>query len=68
MVSYKALPETVQQSFITSHKNAKVKAVAKIETSEGATRFEIEVKQLLGAKELFYDTNGKELQDDDKEN
>ena len=68
IISYEALPEAVQQSFMASHKDAKVKAVAKIETSEGTTRYEIEVKQLLGAKELFYDTNGKELQDDDSEN
>lgn len=67
VITYEELPQSVQQNFIASHKDANVKAVAKIETSEGETHYEIELKQLLGAEELFYDANGKELQDDDSE-
>ncbi len=68
VITYEELPELVQQNFMASHTDAKVKAVAKIETSQGETHYEIEVKQLLGAEELFYDTNGEEFQDDDSEN
>ncbi len=68
IIPYIELPQAVQKSFMASHKEAKVKATAKIETSEGEIRYEIEIKQLLGAKELFYDAKGKELQDDDSEN
>lgn len=64
IITYEELPELVQQNFTASHNNAKVKAVAKMETSEGEIRYEIEVKQLFGAEELLYDANGKELQDD----
>ena len=67
VIPFDELPELVQQSFMTSHKDAKVKGVAKIETSEGEIHYEIEVKQLLGADELFYDANGKVLQDDDND-
>jgi phage repressor protein C with HTH and peptisase S24 domain len=67
VITFEDLPQLVQQRFMTSHKDAKVKGVSKIETSEGDTNYEIEVKQLLGSEELFYDANGKELQDDDSE-
>ncbi len=65
VISYEELPDLVQESFMASHKDAKIKAVAKIETSEGETRYEIEVKKLLGAEELLYNANGKALLDDD---
>lgn len=67
VITYEELPQSVKQNFMASHKDAKVKGVAKIDTSEGETRYEIEVKQLLSSEELFYDANGKELQDDDSE-
>lgn len=67
VITYEELPQSVKQNFMASHKDTKVKRVAKIDTSEGETRYEIEVKQLLSSEELFYDANGKELQDDDSE-
>ncbi|MCB0464154.1 MAG: PepSY-like domain-containing protein [Aequorivita sp.] len=67
LITYDELPKAVQQSFMASHKEVQVKTVAKIENSEGTTSYEIEVKQLLGTKELFYDANGKEIQEEDSE-
>jgi uncharacterized membrane protein YkoI len=67
-IPYEELPELVKQSFTNSHKDDKLKAIAKIETSEGKMYYEIEVKKLLSSEEFFYDANGKELQDDDTDN
>lgn len=52
-------PKKVQAAFNLAHKGAKVKAVAKIETSKGETQFEIEVKNGLKTKEYFYNSDGK---------
>ncbi|SRX52407.1 PepSY-like domain-containing protein [Aequorivita sp. CIP111184] len=67
VITYNELPQAVKQNFIATHKDTKVKGVAKIETSIGSTNYEIEIKQLFGTKELFYDINGKEFQDGDSE-
>lgn len=68
VITYEELPELAKQSFTNSHKDDNLKAIAKIETSEGKMYYEIEVKRLLGPEEFFYDANGKELQDDDTDN
>ncbi|TBR19028.1 MAG: hypothetical protein EPO57_05245 [Chitinophagaceae bacterium] len=59
--SLNQLPEKVQTSFNATHKGAKVKAVAKIETSKGITKFEIEIKQGNKTIELFYTAEGTEI-------
>lgn len=67
VITYDELPQAIKQNFMATHKEAKVKGVAKIETSVRSTHYEIEIKQLFGTKELFYDVNGKEFQDEDSE-
>lgn len=58
--TFNALPEKVQTAFNNSHKGLTVKAVAKIETSKGATKYEVEFKQGLKTAELFYNSDGTE--------
>lgn len=58
--TFNALPEKVQTAFNTSHKGVTVKAVAKIETSKDATKYEVEFKQGLKTVELFYNSDGTE--------
>lgn len=62
-VTFNQLPEKVQQTFNTSHKDAKVKAVAKIETSKGITNYEVEIKKCLGTKEFLYTAEGVEIKE-----
>lgn len=61
--TFNQLPEKVQTAFNVSHKGATIKAVAKIETSKGSTKYEVEIKQGIKTVELFYDTNGNELKE-----
>lgn len=61
--SFKQLPEKVQTAFNASHKGAIIIAVAKIETSKGTTKYEVEVKQKSKTLEFFYTANGNELKD-----
>ncbi len=61
--TYDGLPEKVKTTFTANHKNAKVKAVAKIETLKGDTKYEIEVKQGLKTHEYFYTNEGVEIKD-----
>jgi hypothetical protein len=56
------LPAKVQNTFNTSHKGAKIKAVAKIENNKGETQYEIEVKKGLKTVEYFYNQDGKLVQ------
>ena len=57
---FNQLPEKVQTAFNASHKGATVKAVAKIETSKGVIKYEIEIKQGSKTVELFYTADGGE--------
>ncbi len=58
--TFNALPEKVQTAFNASHNGATVKAVAKIETSKGITKYEVEIKQGVKTVELFYTATGIE--------
>lgn len=60
--TFSQLPEKVQNTFNTSHKGAKVKAIAKIENNKGETQYEIEVKKGLKTVEYFYNQEGKLVQ------
>jgi len=62
-ISFNQLPEKVKTAFNDALKGATVKAVAKIETSKGTTKFEVEFKQGLKTIELFYTTDGKEIKE-----
>ena len=60
-IVFNDLPKNVQATFNASHPNAKVKEVAKIETSKGETQFEIEIKQGMKTLELLYNSDGTEI-------
>jgi len=60
ILAFNLLPEKVQVAFNASHKGATIKAVAKIETSKGITKYEVEVKQGIKTVELFYAADGTE--------
>jgi len=62
-ISFNQLPEKVQTAFNSAHKGATIKAVAKIETSKGITKFEVEFKQSVKTVELFYTTDGREIKE-----
>ena len=57
-LTFDQLPDKVQNAFDASHKGATVKAVAKIESAKGKTKYEIEVKQGTKTLELFYNEDG----------
>jgi hypothetical protein len=57
-IDFSQLPETVRQSFTTGHKTAIVKAAAKIETSKGIVKYEVEYKTGSKTKEIFYNEDG----------
>lgn len=60
-IAFNALPGNVQARFNTTHKGAKVKAAAIIETAKGETKYEIEVKKKLKTVEFFYNSEGTEI-------
>lgn len=62
-LTFKQLPEKVQTTFNASHKDANIKAVAKIETSKGETKYEVEIKQGVKTVELFYTAEGAETKE-----
>lgn len=62
-VTFAQLPEKVQSAFNASHKGAVIKAIAKIETSKGATKYEVEIKQGNKIMERFYDSDGNEIKE-----
>jgi len=62
-ITFIQLPEKVKTGFNADHKGAIVKAVAKIETSKGTTKFEVEFKQGIKTVELFYTTDGTEIKE-----
>ena len=57
-ITFNLLPDKVQSTFNTSNKDATVKAVAKIETSQGVTKYEIEYKQGVKTIETLYNEDG----------
>lgn len=61
--SFNQLPDKVQASFNTLHKGAMIKAVAKIETSKGTTKYEVEIKQGIKTVEFFYTEDGTEIKE-----
>jgi uncharacterized membrane protein YkoI len=60
-ITFSQLPENIQAGFNALHKGANVKAAAKIETSNGETKYEIEVRQKRKTVEYFYNSEGKEI-------
>jgi len=62
-ISFNLLPEKVQATFNSAHKGATIKGVAKIETSKGITKFEVEFKQGVKTVELFYTADGTEVKE-----
>jgi hypothetical protein len=60
-MTFAQLPEKVQQAFNSLHKDAKIKAVAKIETSKGITKYEVEIKKFLKTVEFLYNQDGSEI-------
>ncbi len=63
MIEFNQLPINVQRTFLASHQAAKIKAVAKIETSQGVLKYEIEMKKGFKTVELFYTETGMELKE-----
>ncbi len=59
--TFNQLPEKVQTAFNTSNEGATIKAVAKIETSKGEIKYEVEFKKGIMTVELFYNAEGTEL-------
>jgi len=57
--SFDKLPLKVKTAFNASHKDAKVKAVAKIDAKKDETQYEIEIKKGLKTIEYFYNSEGK---------
>jgi hypothetical protein len=58
VIDFAQLPETIRQSFTAGHKTARVKAAAKIETSKGIVKYEVEYKTGSKTKEIFYNGDG----------
>jgi uncharacterized membrane protein YfbV (UPF0208 family) len=59
--SFNELPEKVQASFNALHKGSTIKVVAKIETSKGITKYEVEIKKGIKTIEVFYMADGTEI-------
>ena len=57
-IEFNMLPQKIQQSFKTNHKEAAVKVAAKIETSKGVTKYEVEFKSGKKTVEEFYAEDG----------
>lgn len=62
-ISFSQLPIEVQNSFNNIHKSEAIKAVSKIETSKGIEKFEVEIKNGIKTKELFYLIDGSEVKE-----
>lgn len=61
--SFDKLPAKVQTAFNASQKGTTIKAVSKIETSKGITKYEVEIKKAGKTIELFYSADGSELKE-----
>ena len=57
-VEFAAAPIKVQKAFTANHKNAKIKATAKIETSKGETKYEVEFMNGKKTVEEMYKEDG----------
>jgi uncharacterized membrane protein YkoI len=57
-IEFNQLPEKAQESYNALHKGLMIKAVAKIETASGATKYEVEYKAGKKTKEVFYNAEG----------
>ena len=57
-LTFAQLPDKVKSAFESAHKGEPIKAVAKIETSKGLTKYEVEVKKGAKAVEYFYNEDG----------
>lgn len=55
------LPVSVLNAFNAKHKDSKIKAIAKIETSKNDTNYEIEITQGIKTVEYFFDQHGNNL-------
>jgi uncharacterized membrane protein YkoI len=62
-ISFDQLPEKVQKAFNFEHSGASIKAIAKIETSKGITKYEIEIKQSIKNVEILYTEEGIEIKE-----
>jgi hypothetical protein len=60
-IQFNQLPENVQQAFLISHKDNKIKSVNKYENSKGEIKFEIEFKNGKHDSEVKYSSDGKEI-------
>ena len=60
-LSFTDLPERIKEVFNSTHKKADIVAVAKIDTSKGAVKYEIEFKNGIKTDEVFYSANGTEV-------
>lgn len=58
-VAFASLPLKVQESYNNSNKGSKVKAAAKIDSSDGTVKYEVEFKKGLKTVEVMYDEGGK---------
>jgi hypothetical protein len=59
LITFDELPLKIQTVFNSNHKEEKIKAVAKIETSKGDTQYEIEIKKGLKTVEYIYNSIGE---------
>ena len=57
------LPTAVTAAYKSKHAIAAIKMVAKIETSAGKTKYEIEYKDGAKTKEVLFDENGKAVKE-----
>lgn len=60
---FQMLPEKAKLAFNKTYSGSKVKAVSKIETSKGLTKYEVEIKRRLKTIELFYTEDGTECKE-----
>lgn len=60
-IEYDALPEKVKASLDKNHEGAKIKSVAKSETSLGKIKYLVEIKKLIKSEELVFMESGKEM-------
>lgn len=58
-ILYTELPQMVSAAFMKLHKTVRPKAVAKIDTKLGKTKYEIEFKKRVKTIEEFYNENGE---------
>ncbi len=60
-VAFDLLPKNVRNAFNTSHKGAIVKSASRIETADGKSKYEVEIKQGVKTVEIFFTEDGTEI-------